>query len=84
MTPTPRANPEAHLIHRVTALTEEIRRHGRRRGAAGAARAAWRRSSRRRDRDGRRRDMVITNGARMEELYGIVEGRDIGTRFVAR
>ena len=29
-------------------------------------------------------DMVITNGARMEELYGIVEGRDIGTRFVAR
>lgn len=29
-------------------------------------------------------DMVITNGARLEELYGIVEGRDIGTRFVAR
>ena len=29
-------------------------------------------------------DMVITNGARMEDLYGIVEGRDIGTRFVAR
>ena len=28
-------------------------------------------------------DMVITNGARMEDLYGIVEGRDIGTRFVA-
>ena len=29
-------------------------------------------------------DMVITNGTRMEELYGIVEGRNIGTRFVAR
>ena len=29
-------------------------------------------------------DMVIANGARMEDLYGIVEGRDIGTRFVAK
>ena len=28
-------------------------------------------------------DMVITNGKRMEDLYGIVEGRDIGTRFLA-
>lgn len=80
----PRANPEAHLIHRVTALTEEIRRMaggaGSWRGtggmatklsAAGIVMAAG-------------CDMVITNGARMEELYGIVEGRDIGTRFVAR
>ena len=80
----PRANPEAHLIHRVTALTEEIRRMaggaGSWRGtggmatklsAAGIVMAAG-------------CDMVITNGARMEELYGIGEGRDIGTRFVAR
>ena len=28
-------------------------------------------------------DMVITNGERMENLYGIVEGQDIGTRFIA-
>ena len=28
-------------------------------------------------------DMVITNGARIEELYGIVEGQSIGTRFFA-
>ena len=28
-------------------------------------------------------DMVITNGERMENLYGIVEGKDIGTRFLA-
>ena len=28
-------------------------------------------------------DMVITNGARTEDLYGIVAGEDIGTRFVA-
>ena len=28
-------------------------------------------------------DMVITNGSRMEDLYGIAEGKDIGTRFVS-
>ena len=28
-------------------------------------------------------DMVITNGQRPEDLYGIVEGQDIGTRFAA-
>ena len=28
-------------------------------------------------------DMVITNGERMEDLYGIVAGEDIGTRFIA-
>ena len=28
-------------------------------------------------------DMVIANGARMDELYGIVEGQEIGTRFLA-
>ena len=27
-------------------------------------------------------DMVIANGARMEDLYGIVAGEDIGTRFI--
>ena len=29
-------------------------------------------------------DMVITNGSRMEYLYGIAEGKDIGTRFLAK
>ena len=80
----PRANPEAKLLHRVTELTEEIRQMaggaGSWRGtggmatklsAAGIVMAAG-------------CDMVITNGARMEDLYGIAEGQDIGTRFVAR
>ena len=73
----PRANPEAHLIHRVTALTEEIRRMA---GGAGS----WRGTGGMAIVMAAGCDMVITNGARMEELYGIVEGRDIGTRFVAR
>ena len=29
-------------------------------------------------------DMVITNGAHAENLYGIVNGEDIGTRFLAK
>ena len=29
-------------------------------------------------------DMVIANGARMEALYDIVEGKNVGTRFSAR
>ena len=29
-------------------------------------------------------DMVITNGARMEDLYDIVEGKAVGTRFIAK
>ena len=29
-------------------------------------------------------DMVITNGEHPENLYGIVEGKSIGTRFLSR
>ena len=28
-------------------------------------------------------EMVITNGSRMEDIYGIVAGQPIGTRFLA-
>ena len=79
----PRTNPDATLIHRVEELTPEILQMaggaGSWRGtggmatklsAAGIAMAAG-------------CDMVITNGARIADLYGIVEGQDIGTRFAA-
>ena len=79
----PRTHPEARLLHRVTALTPEILEMaggaGTWRGTGGmatklsAARIAMAAGC----------DMVITNGARPEDLYGIVEGRDIGTRFIA-
>ena len=29
-------------------------------------------------------DMVITNGKKLENIYGIVEKKDIGTRFIAK
>ena len=79
----PRSNPDARLIPTVTELTEEVLHlaggSGTWRGtggmatklnAAGIAMAAG-------------VEMVITNGSRMEDIYGIVAGQAIGTRFLA-
>ena len=80
----PRTHPDAKRFHQVKDLTPEILEMaggaGTWRGTGGmatklsAARIAMERGC----------DMVITNGARPEDLYGIVEGQDIGTRFLAR
>ena len=83
-TDDPRKNPEAQFIDLVDKVDDHYMKMGKGSGsdvgtggmatklsAAGIVMAAG-------------CDMVITNGARMEELYGIVEGRNIGTRFVAR
>lgn len=79
----PKANPDAKLLHRVDALTPEILEMaggaGSWRGTGGmatklsAANIAMNAGC----------DMVIANGARMEQLYDIVEGKDIGTRFLS-
>ena len=79
----PKTHPDARLLHRVAELTPEILEMaggaGSWRGTGGmatklsAARIAMAAGC----------DMVITNGSRTEDLYGIVEGRDIGTRFIA-
>jgi glutamate 5-kinase len=80
----PHTHPAAQLIHRVPELTPEILNMA---GGAGTWRGtggmATKLSAARIAMDAGC-DMVITNGARMEDLYGIVEGRDIGTRFVAK
>ena len=80
----PRTHPDAKRFHQVKDLTPEILEMaggaGTWRGTGGmatklsAARIAMESGC----------DMVITNGARPEDLYGIVEGQDIGTRFLAR
>ena len=80
----PRTHPDAQLLHRVTELTPEVLQMaggaGSWRGTGGmatklsAARIAMEAGC----------DMVITNGSRMEDLYGIAEGKDIGTRFLAK
>ena len=80
----PRTHPDATLLHQVPELTPEILRMageaGTWRGTGGmatklsAAKIALRHGF----------DMVITNGAKPENLYGIVAGEDIGTRFLAQ
>ena len=79
----PREHPGAKLLKRVTALTPEIL------GMAGGA-GTWRGTGGMATKLSAARiamaagcDMVITNGARPEALYDIVEGRETGTRFVA-
>lgn len=79
----PKTHPDAKLLHHVHEITPEILEMaggaGSWRGTGGmatkltAARIAMESGC----------DMVITNGARMEDLYGIVAGEDIGTRFLA-
>lgn len=79
----PKSHPDAALLHQVRELTPEILEMaggaGSWRGTGGmstklsAARIAMAAGC----------DMVITNGARMTDLYRIVDGQDIGTRFVA-
>ena len=79
----PKTHPNAKLLHHVEELTPEIYEMaggaGSWRGPGGmatklsAARIATEAGC----------DMVITNGERMEDLYGIVAGEDIGTRFIA-
>ncbi len=79
----PHAYPDAKLIRRVETLTPEILEMaggaGSWRGTGGmatklsAAKIATEAGC----------DMVITNGQRTEDLYGIVDGAEIGTRFLA-
>lgn len=80
----PRTHPDAKLIHHVSAITPELRAMaggaGTWRGTGGmatklhAAQVALDAGI----------DMVISNGARMEDLYDIVAGKNIGTRFSAK
>ena len=78
----PHKNPDAHLIPQVTEITDDLRRMaggaGTWRGTGGmatklnAAQLAMEAGV----------EMVIANGARIEELYEIVAGRGTGTRFL--
>ena len=80
----PKTHPDAKLLHRVSALTDDILAMaggaGTWRGTGGmatklsAAEIALQSGF----------DMVITNGQHPQQLYGIVAGEDIGTRFSGR
>ena len=80
----PHKDPNATLISEVHELTDEIMSLGEGAGTAlgtggmitklNAARIATTSGC----------DMIITNGARPEQLYDIIDGKAIGTRFFAR
>jgi glutamate 5-kinase len=80
----PRKNPEAKLIHRVDEITEEIYR------MAGGVGSKWGTGGMLTKLDAARTanslgiDLVLTNSARMEDLYAIAQGQEIGTRFAAK
>ena len=80
----PRTHPDAKLIHRVAEITPALR------AAAGGA-GSWRGTGGMATKLHAAElameagiDMVISNGSRPEDLYGIVAGAEIGTCFRAR
>ena len=77
----PRTHPDARLIHRVEAVTPELR------AMAGGA-GTWRGTGGMATKLNAAQicleagiDMVIANGSKMEAVYDIVAGKDVGTRF---
>lgn len=79
----PRSNPDAKLIHQVHKITPELREAA---GGAGTWRGTGGMTTKLNAAEIAMRggiEMVITNGARLESLYDIVAGGDVGTRFVA-
>ena len=80
----PRKNPDARLIARVEEVTDEIYQ------MAGGVGSKWGTGGMITKLDAARTanqmgiDMILTNSARMDALYDIVEGKDVGTRFIAK
>lgn len=78
----PHQNPGAKLIHRVEVITPEIE------GLAGGGGTQWGTGGMYTKLTAARRamargiDMVIANSDRLDALYDIAEGKDVGTRFV--
>ena len=79
----PRTHPDAKLIHRVNAITPELR------AMAGGA-GTWRGTGGMATKLNAAKialdagiEMVIANGSNIDALYDIVNGADVGTRFSA-
>lgn len=79
----PRTHKEARLLHRVTALTPEIlQMAGGAGGWRGTGGMATKLSAAKICMDAGF-EMAITNGAVPENLYDMIDGKDVGTRFLA-
>jgi glutamate 5-kinase len=80
----PRTHPEAQLIHRVEAITPEIE------ALAGGGGSQWGTGGMATKLTAAKRamahgiDMVIANSDHLECLYDIMEGKEVGTRFLGK
>ena len=78
----PHQDPDARLIHRVRAVTPELRASA---GGAGTSRGTGGMQTKLNAAElamAAGVEMVITNGAHPERLYDIVDGKEVGTRFL--
>lgn len=83
-TADPHTHPEATLIHRVESVTSEIEQLG---GGSNSGLGTGGMSAKltaAKIATGAGVDMVIANGANANVLYDIVDGKDVGTRFLGR
>ena len=83
-TADPHTHPEATLIHRVESVTPEIEQLG---GGSSSGLGTGGMSAKltaAKIATGAGVDMVIANGANANVLYDIVDGKDVGTRFVGK
>lgn len=80
----PRKNPNAKLIRKVEALTDDIKKMA---GGVGSSRGTGGMVTKLNAASiclGSGFDMVITNGAKPEKIYDIVDGKKVGTKFIGK
>ena len=80
----PRKDPNAKLIHRVDAITPEIEALGGGGGTQWGTGGMYTKLTAAKRSMAHGIDMVIANSNKLDALYDIVEGGDVGTRFAAK
>lgn len=83
-TADPHTHPEATLIHRVESVTPEIEQLGGGSNSGLGTGGMFAKLTAAKIATGAGVDMVIANGANANVLYDIVDGKDVGTRFVGK
>ena len=80
-TADPRSNPDAKLIHRIPQLTEELLARAGGSGTSQGTGGMKTKLNAARIAGGSGIDMVIANGDHPENLYDIIDGKNVGTYF---
>ena len=83
-TADPHTHPDAKLIPVVEAITPEIEALAGGAGSSLGTGGMLTKISAAKRATNAGADMIITNGARADVLYDIVEGKPVGTRFIGK